>query len=351
MNETDNTTRESFISVHKLVLFVIAGVAVYLAIGLYGKFDQIAAAINSIPWYWVVPAMMGLSFLNYAIRFIKWQYYLHRIGVNLSNSDSFSVFLAGFTLTATPGKIGEAVKGVFINRLDGTQLAKTVPVVVSERVTDLLAMIILAALGFIFGLSGGEQMYLLLLLGAVALVGALILGHSAFYQRFVKKMVSFGPLKRFQDSCDVIENTMVRTLGPRPMVLATAVSIPGWFMECLELWLLLSLLSGAGLPSLTPASLLLLAQTTFIHAAASTVGALLFFLPGGLGGYEPFAIYVMEFVLGLTASVAGAATILIRFVTLWFSVMVGFVAAGIVTRRARSNRPAPESDSREDDTV
>ncbi len=231
MTQEPEIDRESFVSIKKLVLFVLLGVAVYLAIGLYGKLDQIAAAISAIPWYWVIPTMMGLSFLNYLIRFAKWQYYLRRIGVDLSHTQSFGVFLAGFTLTATPGKIGEAVKGVFINDIDGTPLAKTVPVVVSERVTDLLAMIVLAALGFTIGFSQGTQLYLLLALGGAALVGAAILGHSAFYQKFLKRMTSFGPLKRFQDSCDVIENTMVRTLSPRPMTLTTAISIPGWFME------------------------------------------------------------------------------------------------------------------------
>ncbi|MHA1652986.1 MAG: lysylphosphatidylglycerol synthase transmembrane domain-containing protein [Candidatus Thorarchaeota archaeon] len=350
MSDTDSYGPEieegSLVSVKKLVAFVFVGVVVYLLVGLYGKFDMIANAITSIPWYWVIPAMMGLSFLNYVIRFGKWQYYLRRIGVHLSHVQSFGVFLAGFTLTATPGKIGEAVKGVFINDIDGTPLAKTVPVVLSERVTDLLAMVIIAVFAFIIGFSGGDQLLLLLLVGGLALIGAVVLGHSAFYQKILKRMTSFGPLKRFQDSCDVIEDTMVRTLSPRPMAVATAVSIPGWFMECLEMWLLLSLLTGAGLPSLTPSSLLLLAQATFIHAAASTVGAILVFLPGGLGGYESFAIYVMEFMLGLTAALAGAATILIRFVTLWFSVIVGFVSAAIVTRATRRREQSSKQPSR-----
>ncbi|MCF2137655.1 MAG: flippase-like domain-containing protein [Candidatus Thorarchaeota archaeon] len=331
---------QTIVSIKKLVLFVFVGVIVYLLVGLYGKFDQVAAAVLSIPWYWVIPVMMGLSFLNYIIRFGKWQYYLRKIGVHLSHVDSFNVFLAGFTLTATPGKVGEAVKGVFIYEIDKTPLAKTVPVVISERVTDLLAMVILSVFAFLIGFSGGDQLLLLLLVGGATLVGAIILGRSAFYQKIVKKMTSFGFLKRFQDSCDVIEGTMVTTLSPRPMALATAISVPGWFMECLEMWLLLSLFTGAGLPSLTPASLMLLAQATFIHAGASTVGALLVFLPGGLGGYEPFAIYVMTIMLGLTASIAGAATILIRFVTLWFSVIVGFISAAIISHRAKRRQSA-----------
>ncbi len=328
----DKETVGSFISIKKVAIFVILGVLVYLAIILYSQIDSISAAISLLPW-WVLPAMMGLSFLNYIIRYVKWQYYLRRIGINLNHSDSFSIFLAGFTLTATPGKIGEGIKGVFINDINNAPLAKTVPVVVSERVTDLLAMVILAMFGFMIGFAATDQLYLVALVGVVALVGALILGHSAFYQKVLSKMTSFGPLKRFKESSNLIEETMTSTLSPKPMALSTLVSVPGWFMECMELWLLLSILTGAGLPSLTYSSLVLLLQATFIHATASAVGALSF-LPGGLVGYEVSAVALMQLLMGLTSGVAGAATIIIRVVTLWFSVIVGFAALGIVLRRA-----------------
>jgi uncharacterized protein (TIRG00374 family) len=105
-------------------------------------------------------------------------------------------------------------------------------------------------------------------------------------------------------------------------------------MECLELWLLLSILSGAGLPSLQLTSLVLLLQATFIHTAASVIGAVTF-MPGGLGTYEITSMFLMTNLIGLSDAVAGAATILIRFVTLWFSVIVGFVALGLLSRRIK----------------
>ncbi len=327
----------SFISIKKLALFVILGIVVYLAIILYSQIDQIMSALALLP-IWILPAMMCLSFLNYAIRYVKWQYYLRKIGIYLSHADSFSIFLAGFTLTATPGKIGEGIKGVFINDMNGEPLAKTVPVVISERITDLLAMVILAMVGFLIGFAATDQLYLVALVGIVALVGALILGHSSFYQKILSKLVGFGPLKRFQGSSDLIEKTMTSTLSPRPMALSTIVSVPGWFMECTELWLLLSILSGAGLPSLTFSSLVLLLQATFIHATASAIGALSF-LPGGLVGYEVTSVGLMQLLMGLSIGVAGAATIIIRAVTLWFSVFVGFVALAIVMRRNAAREP------------
>ncbi|MHA1909389.1 MAG: lysylphosphatidylglycerol synthase transmembrane domain-containing protein, partial [Candidatus Thorarchaeota archaeon] len=281
--------------------------------------------------------MVGLSFLNYIIRYGKWQYYLHRIGVYFSHADSFSIFLAGFTLTVSPGKIGEMIKGFFCRDVDGTPVAKTVPVVVSERVTDLLAMVLLAGFTFLFIFSGGNQIIMVAAVGGLAVVGALVVSNKRFYDIILKRMMTFGPLKRFQDNVDEIEDTMVKTLSPKPMLIGTAISVPGWFMECVELWLLLSILTGAGIPDFTPASLLLLAQATFIHASASAVGAIVIFAPGGVGAYEGYAVIAMVSI-GILGTIATASVILIRFVTLWFSVIVGFIALSIVTKRNRDRK-------------
>lgn len=340
-DEKPSSMEQSMISTQKVIAFVIFSVIVFAAVGLYGQLDNVAAALVSIEWWWVLPAMMVLSFLNYIIRYLKWQYYLKRIDVHLTNKDSFSVFLAGFTLTTTPGKIGEAIKGYFIRDINGTPIAKTVPVVVSERVTDLLALVLLAMIGFGIGVNTGDQLLTVLMLGGVVLVAAIVLSQKTFYQKILKRFTSIGPLKRFQESFDDIENTMTQTLGPKPLVLSTAISVPGWFMECLELWLLLSLLSGGVLPSLLPTSLVLLLQATFVHATASIIGAVSF-LPGGVGTYEITSVALITFLLGIPVARASAATILIRVVTLWFSVIVGFVALGFVTRSTRKRRMATE---------
>jgi uncharacterized protein (TIRG00374 family) len=328
-------SKKSFISTRRLIGFLIFSVVVFALVGWYGKVEDVISAFSIIPWLWVLPLMMSLSFLNYTFRYFKWQYYLNRVDVNLSHTDSFGVFLAGFTLTATPGKIGEAIKGYFVQEIDGTPVAKTMPIVVSERVTDLLAMVILALIGFTLGINAGDSLLTVILLGGAALAGAVVLGNKVFYRKILARMTSFGPLKRFQDSCDIIESTMTRTLSPKPMLVSTVISAPGWFMECMELWLLLSILTGAGLPSLTLASLNLLLNATFVHSTASIVGAVTM-SPGGVGMYEITSVALMTILLSMSDATASAATILIRVVTLWFSVIVGFVALAFITRRAKN---------------
>jgi uncharacterized protein (TIRG00374 family) len=172
--------------------------------------------------------------------------------------------------------------------------------------------------------------------GALTLIGVLLLSQSRFYNVILIKLTSIGPMKRFQDSIELVEESLTNTLSPRPMLVSTAISVPGWFMECMELWLLLSLLTGAAFPSLSIDSLTLLLIATFVHAAASAIGALSF-LPGGLGGYEAVSVLLLTTLFSFTEGIAGVATILVRLVTLWFSVVVGFIALGVVEARRKSS--------------
>lgn len=326
-DENKESMGKSFISPRNIAIFIVVSMIVFGLVGVYGDPVLVLQALSVIPWYWVLPVMMCLSFLNYIFRYFKWQYFLQRIEIHLSHRDSFSVFLAGFTLTTTPGKIGEAIKGYFVQAIEGVPVVKTIPIVVSERVTDLLAMVMLALVGFALGVNTGDQLLTVIILGGAVLGGAIVLGSKTFYQKIIARLTSMGPLKRFQDHCDILEDTMTKTLSPKPMLLSTIISIPGWFMECLELWLLLAILTGQ------PFTLSLLLISTFVHATASIIGAVSF-LPGGVGTYEVTSVALITVILLVGNTIASAATILIRVMTLWFSVVVGFIAMAIVTRRA-----------------
>ena len=74
LNETEKEqTASSFISIRKLILLVFFGAVVYLIIAFLANIAEVSASLSLIP-LWVIPAMLGFSFLNYVIRYFKWQY-------------------------------------------------------------------------------------------------------------------------------------------------------------------------------------------------------------------------------------------------------------------------------------
>ena len=63
--------------------------------------------------------------------------------------------------------------------------------------------------------------------------------------------------------------------------------------------------------------------------------------PGGLGVAEGGITGLSQVLLDMTKSDAAVGTLLIRFGTLWFGVIVGLVALALISRRL-GNRPSDE---------
>jgi uncharacterized membrane protein YbhN (UPF0104 family) len=65
---------------------------------------------------------------------------------------------------------------------------------------------------------------------------------------------------------------------------------------------------------------------------AATLASALLLTPGGLGVAEGGITGLSQVLLDLTKSDAAVATLVIRFGTLWFGVIVGLVALALVSR-------------------
>src|SRR5690606_12923382 len=105
--------------------------------------------------WWTFVGALGLASFNYGLRFLKWQYYLARLEIRgIRAVDSLLIFLSGFVLTVTPGKLGEVFKSAVLQETHGVSAARTAPIVVAERLTDVVAIILLVLLGSL-GFPGG----------------------------------------------------------------------------------------------------------------------------------------------------------------------------------------------------
>src|SRR5690606_20266820 len=93
------------------VLFaLLLGVLIYGAFVVYSGISAVRTSLGAFHW-WTFGAALGLATLNYVLRFLKWEYYLARLDVRgVPKLESFLVFLSGFVLTITPGKVGEVFK-------------------------------------------------------------------------------------------------------------------------------------------------------------------------------------------------------------------------------------------------
>jgi uncharacterized protein (TIRG00374 family) len=306
--------------VGKVAFGVAAGVAVYVGFTIWADAGKVGAALATFSWRWAALACL-LAAGNYLVRFARWQVYLRVLGLRVEARDSLLVFLAGFSLTVTPGKLGEAVKAFLLRASHGIPAARTAPIVVAERVTDLLALLLLALVGV-----GHFDIDRRFLVAAAVVVGGgvLVVSIDPLAELALGLAARLPGLRRFAPKLREMHESTAALLHPKPLVLATAIATASWFLECLAFWVVVRGFPGAGLD---------VRAATFIYASMTIAGALSF-LPGGLGVTEAGMLALLvKLGTNIGRGQAAAATFVTRAATLWFAVALGLPALVAYSRR------------------
>lgn len=325
----------------RLVAGLLLAVLVISGLALFSDVQSLGSAFRQFDWSLSVPVLL-LTLGNYMLRWGKWEVYIRQARVpSMRLVTSALIFLAGFSMSLTPGKVGEVIKGVLVKRETGTPVSKTAAVIAAERITDGLAMLALAVIG-LTQFSYGRPLVALTVGGAVAVI--LVLQRPdmmlALLARFEGNRLA-GTVLVHAHHFLATSNVLLR---PRLLTAAVAVGILSWGMECLALYLILI---GLGLD----ASWHLLLIATFVLSVSSVFGAISM-LPGGLGVAEASVTGMLLLLIDdatMTKGVAAAATLLVRFSTLWFGVLLGFAALALLRKTREPSTsgavefPAPSS--------
>jgi glycosyltransferase 2 family protein len=306
---------------------VAAGVVLYVAATIWFGVDDVAETLVGYPWS-VFGIALAASSVNYLIRFAKWELALRWLEIrkdapDLSRGRSLLVYLAGLSMSITPGKLGEVLRSVLLRATDGVPFARSAPIVLADRLTDLVALVILSLVGV-----WQFPEYLPIVLVTVVLVVAMVvvLGSPRMLRRVLALLGRLPGARRLTDRVEPLVQSTAVILRIRGLVLLSMLSVVGWGLECVGFWLILDAFSEVDAS---------LALCTFLWAAGTLVGALSF-LPGGLLATEGSLVVATQTLLvGVTQPIALAATLLARIATLWFGELVGGVALALVLRDPR----------------
>jgi len=284
----------------------VLAVGVFVALAGYGDFSGTVDEIGNLPVRYLFAAL-GLASANYLLRFVRWAFYLRVLKIPAPAGVSALVFLSGLAMSITPGKAGELVKCYLLNSRTGVPVSRSAPVVVMERLTDVIAVIILGLTGF--ALLPAPIIAVLAVALAISVAG-LMFGVS----RWASRLAGLPILSRWSGLLRDSQEGFRELAAPRVMAVGVAAGAAAWFAEGLSLWVILK---GIG-------SEIDLVRALSIYAAATLVGAVTA-LPGGLVGTEGSMLALLQ-QSGVTRVGASAGTVLVRLVTLWFAVAVGLAA-------------------------
>ena len=318
---TQATTTRKIIAVVVLTTIVVAGMA------LYADVRELSDAMASYAIGWFV-AGLALATANYALRFVRWQYYLRVLDVQgVPWAESARIFVAGFVMSITPGKVGEVFKSVLLYESRGVPIEHTAPIVVAERLTDLLALVLLAAIG---SAALGQGMSSVVIGGSLVLAIWIACAFEPAGELGLRIAEKLPVLSRIAPKLRDAYGSLRQLVRPGPFTAATLLSVVSWFMECVALWLIVR---GFGVA-------LGWLESTFVYSAPTILGAVAL-LPGGVGVTEASMTGLLETLGAMEAPEAIGTTLLVRIATLWWAVLLGVVALAW-HRRALARRDRPD---------
>ncbi len=305
----------------QIALGLLLGLTVITLLVAFADVASLRENLARFRWDYL-PLVIGLTLLNYALRFVKWEFYLGQIGAKVERLDSAAIFASGFTMVLTPGKIGEFLKSYLLAQVSDTPMSQSAPVVMAERLTDGMAMVLLATAGLIVYRLGREVIFIVafLLLALVVVVE---------YRPLALRLLRWGQglplISRLARELDNLYESAYALLTPRNLLWAVVLSFLSWGSECVAFYLVLTGLGFLGTPSL-------LLQASFIFASSAILGAVSF-VPGGLGVADASLAGLTLLLTGASRSLSVAASLLIRLSTLWFGASLGLVALFLFRKR------------------
>ena len=304
----------------RVLLVTFAGVLLYGLFVVYTGMHQIGSSVSRFHGAAFALAL-ALACFNYLLRFGKWQYYLARLEIRgIPLLDSLLVFLTGFVLTITPGKVGEVFKSAVLAKTHGIAIERTAPIVIADRLTDVMGIVLLI-------LAGGATFpkglpWALAGVSAVALGLTFILWQRPALALCDRLEAGGGRFSRFVPRLRAALTALRVLAKPSALFVPTALSVCAWGSEGAALYVLLG---GFQQAVSFPLSVI-------VYSSATLAGALVP-VPGGLGVVESL---LREGLLNWGHVEQGAATaamILVRLATLWWAVVVGFIALFLLRLR------------------
>ena len=298
--------------IRNLILVVFASAAFYGFWVIYAGPADVWQSILRVGWSgWGI--ILGLSLFNYGLRFVRWHLYLSSLGYDVPKYQNFKFYLAGFAFTATPGKVGEAVRSLYLNRYH-VRYADSLAAFFVERLVDVVAMLLLALLAaYVFE----GQRWLVITVGA-ALILLLPVVRSHRVHELLDKLRSASnseKLQRLGGQLLKLLNSSGKLLRAGNLYGGLALSVVAWAAEGLALYVVVVWL---GVDISMPVAV-------GIYGISILAGALSF-VPGGLGGTE-VVMGALLILSGVSEPVAVSAVLICRIATLWFAVLIGLICA------------------------
>jgi uncharacterized protein (TIRG00374 family) len=293
---------------------LVVTLAIYICLTTWFGLSQSGMVLRELSWHWWLLAPV-ICLCSNLLLLGRWQFYLHWLRYPLPLKAGSSIYAAGLALIAAPGRSGEALRGLWLQRRHGFPLTVGVGITLAERLADLASALLVLSWGL------GRQVWAAALVGAITLgAGGWILTHPCILKKLEHSLESLPVHRRLHRLIRLIREALLamgrvrQLMRPKPLLVGSVLACGCWLLEAqLLVWLY-----GALGVSFS------LSQAAVIRTATA-LGGVISFLPAGLGTSEATSIG-LAMLYGADRSIALAATLVLRLSTLVLPCLLGMGA-------------------------
>ena len=295
---------------YKFLIVIIIAIIIYSTFLLISDFNKIYDKISEFNIFYL-PLILGIIFASWLVLFVRWSILLKNLHISIPIKSNLIIFLASFSLSATPGQLGELIKSKLLKDKFDVPVSKTAPLVFVERLYDLIGAIVVS----IFGIWYLENGFIIIGIMTSFIIFIFYILHSKYFFDKISKIlfnIKFirNKLGDSSNTFDVINPSIKGKL----LATCSLLSISYWFLIGCAAYLVLLSFNVHEIQLLNMIS---------IYSSSLIIGAISF-IPGGVGITEG-SIAGLLTLGGVELPVALVLGVMIRIFTLWFGVIIGFI--------------------------
>ena len=295
---------------NRLILVLVAAVGIYAIFLFTSDFNIVSEKIFNFKINYL-PLILLLVSASWIPLFIKWHFLLKNSEIDIPLTKNISVFLSGTAFEITPGQIGILMKSQILKTNFNISHTKTVPIVMVEKVYDLIGAILAAIIGIIIL---GMDLYLITIAILILAIIFFFMYYRPASELFFKRITKTKFFSKYIDNMSEFHAIFQKSTNVKVATICILLGVAYWFI-----------ISTAAYYTLLAFDINVLDYLTVlaIYTTSVLLGAISF-IPAGIGITEG-SIAGLFTLNGIDVSTALILSITIRVLTLWYSVGVGFI--------------------------
>ena len=296
---------------NRLIVVLVAVIGIYAVFLFMSDYNIISEKISNFKINYL-PLILLLVSASWVPLIIKWHFLLKNSEINIPLSKTIAIFFSGSAFEITPGQIGILIKSQLLKTSSNISRTKTVPIVIVEKIYDLIGAILASVIGIIIL---GMEFYLIIIAISVLVFIFFFMYHRRSSELFFNRMTKLKLFSKYVENISEFYDIIKKSTSVKASVICILLALTYWFMISAAVYYTLMAFDINVLDYL---------KILAIYTTSTLLGAISF-IPGGIGITEG-AIAGLLTLNGLDISTALILSVMIRVLTLWYTVCVGFIA-------------------------